>query len=295
MRLVASVVLLFSSFLWLVPANAATADQSASQISSQQVEFEKPLYKPFIERYVLDELKALRTELAASKIEFETRLAQRELKAGDRALSYVTDAMTYFFYLIAIVSSLLVIVGWNSMRDIKEKAHNMASEKVTELVSQYEKRLKEIEKDLRLTARDIDENREEIEKTQELHSLWLRASQEPLFVNKIPIYDQILALNPSDGEALTYKADAALEQDEPKWAINLCQQALVIDPENSHAFYQLACAYTALDALEDATNYFRSALSLNESYRGEARTDKALEPLLNHQPFIELLENPIAE
>src|SRR5690606_13473613 len=107
------------------------------------------------------------------------------------------------------------------------------------LIEVYEERLQGIEKQLTQKSRHIDANREEIERTQELHSLWLRAAQESVPANKIAVYDQILALKPSDCEALTYKADAVLELGEPQWAVNLCQQALAIDSDNAHAFYQL--------------------------------------------------------
>ena len=77
-------------------------------------------------------------------------------------------------------------------------------------------------------------------------------------------------------EALTYKADAVLELQEPQWAANLCHQALNIEPENSHAFYQLACAYASMDQLDEAVSYLRKALSHRDSYRDDMLKDTAL-------------------
>src|SRR5690606_9634304 len=95
----------------------------------------------------------------------------------------------------------------------------LADEEVRKLVTVYEKRLHGIEKQLTLKTRHIDANREQIEQTQELHSLWLRAAQENTPANKISVYDQILTIKPGDCEALTYKADAVLELGEPQWAV----------------------------------------------------------------------------
>ena len=135
---------------------------------------------------------------------------------------------------------------------------------------------------------DIEENREEIELTQELQSHWLRAQQEASPTNKISIYDDILKLKSNDCEALTYKADAVLELDEPQWAASLCHQALKIDAENSHAFYQLACAHTAMNQMDEAIRYLREALS-RDSYLDDIKSDPALQPLVEHDLFKELI------
>src|SRR5690606_30279252 len=132
-------------------------------------------------------------------------------------------------------------------------------------------------------------NREEIELTREVQSLWLRAAQESNPQNKIAIYDQILRVHINDLEALTYKADAVLEVNEPQWAVTLCEQALQIDPNNSHAFYQLACAYTTLGHLDDAVQSLKEAISRTELYQKEILNDAALKPLQEYKPFRELL------
>ncbi|WP_339675459.1 hypothetical protein [uncultured Zhongshania sp.] len=249
----------------------------------------EPLYSPFIERYMLDEIRSLRIDMERSHREMAAEVVDRELGAADKAVSYATNTVTYFFYLIAAVSSALVLIGWNSIRDIKDKVHKVANEQVAELVEEYEKRLRTIEKQLKQETAHIESNREEITLTQEIHSLWLRASQESSPAGKIAIYDHILALRKDDIEAITYKADAALDQNEPQWAINLCHQALVLDDANAHAFYQLACAHTCQGNLDDAARYFTHAVAQAESYREELHRDPALSELREHPLLIELL------
>ncbi len=244
---------------------------------------------PFVELYVLEELKQLRTNMAAQKNELIQQIVDREINSIDHGVQYATDTITYFFYLIAAASSVMVIVGWHSIRDIKERVHSMADQEITKLIEVYEERLHSIESQLNQKTELIEENREEIALTQEVHSLWLRAGQDVSPQNKINIYDQILKLHPESTEALTYKADAVLELQEPLWAVNLCHQALVIDPNNAHAFYQLACACTAMDQFEEAVNYLGEALQRSESYRDELDSDPALEPLKDYTPFTRLL------
>lgn len=270
----------------VMPDPAAQAEQQAEQDIER---LQQPLYTPFVERYVLDELKQLRTDMAAQRVELISQIANREVAAADRAVSYTSDAVTYFFYLIAGVSSVLVLVGWSSVRDIKERFHTLADEEISRLVNEYEGRLRTIEFQLSEKSRDIQDNREEIEITREIHALWLRAAQESSPANKIAVYDQILKLAKHDTEALTYKADAVLELGEPQWAINLCQQALVIDPDNSHAFYQLACAYTALESYDEAVNKLQQVMQSPENYRDEILKDEALKPLHAFRPFRDLM------
>lgn len=284
--------LLASFFLLCLYSSVSVfADTEAEQKALQSVEsLKKPLYSPFIERYVLDELKQLRTEQAQTRQELTQQIVDRELRSVDRGVSYATDTITYFFYLIAAATSVLVLVGWTSIRDMKERVHSLADEEISKLIHEYEKRLATIEKLLQQKTQHIEENREEIERTQEVQSLWLRAQQDSSPANKISIYDDILKVRHEDCEALTYKADAVLELNEPQWAVNLCHQALKIDPDNSHAFYQLACAHTALEQFDEALRFLAEALNRRDSYLEEIREDPALEPLVNDDIF-EALED----
>ena len=277
----------------LAPVYALSAPsgvkENPDQVKQRIDTLEKPLYSAFVERYVLDELKQLRIDIAAQKNELIQQIVDRELASIDKGVSYATNTITYFFYLIAGVTSILVLVGWSSIKDMKERVQLLADEKISDLINEYEQRLEAIEQQLSQKTRHIDENREEIELARDIQSLWLRAGQDTNPTNKIAIYDQILKLRANNCEALTYKADAVLELGEPQWAANLCHQALKIDPDNSHAFYQLACAYTAMNHFDEAVSNLVEALTRTEAYRDEIAVDPALMPLKDYAPFKELL------
>ena len=284
------VVFCVMSLCELAMAETDPADAEREEVSRAHIEqLDKPLYNPFVERYVLDDLKQLRIDMANQRIQLTQQMLDREHSAIDRAVSYSTNTVTYFFYLIAGATSVLVLVGWSSLREIKERVHTVADDEISRLVAEYEERLRSIESQLNLKTRHIEENREEIELTREIQALWLRAQQDNGPSSKIVIYDQILKLHPDDVEALTYKADAVLELNEPQWAANLCHQALVIDPNNGHAFYQLACAYAALNQKEEAVRFLQSALQVSDSYRVEMITDPALDGLRDFEAFRHLI------
>lgn len=285
--------LLIVRFAFILPLlfcahlNAGEPDDVAEEKINN---LKEPLYNPFVERYILDEVKSLRMDLAAHKVEVARELVDRELLTADKAISYSTNTVTYFFYLIAAVSSVLVLVGWSSIRDLKEKMQRVADEEVTKLINVYEERLHTIETQLTQKTIHIEENREEIEKTQEIHALWLRASQEQSLEAKVSLYDDILRLHPYDAEALTYKADAVLDLNEPQWAINLCRQALKSDSNYAYAFYQLGCAYSKIGELDAAVKNLNRAVNRSESLRKELASDTSLEALADHPEFIKLVD-----
>lgn len=288
--------ILIGIFIFLLPFQLLVAEtaQQDDAIEQKVEQLEQPLYTPFIERYVLDELKSLRTDMAAQRAELIQMSVDREYSAVDKAVTYATDTVTYFFYLIAAASSVLVLIGWSSIREIKERVHALADQEINSLISEYEQRLRAIEQQLSLETQQIEENREKIERTQEVQSLWLRAGQESSPTNKIAMYDQIMMIRPYDVEALTYKADAVLELGEPQWAANLCHLALESDPDNGHAFYQLACAHTAMNQLDDAVHFLQQAINRSDTYREQCLSDPALSELQSY-PGLEKVLNPLTE
>ncbi|WP_321390301.1 TPR end-of-group domain-containing protein [Emcibacter sp.] len=287
-----ALVLLLPAMGWAEPVDSrdVNSQQKESVAAEKQLAekietLDKPLYTPFIERFLLDEVKSLNLRLERQRAEIAEKMASSQLRISDLAMSYVTDAVTYFFYLITGITTLMVIVGWTSLRDIRSKAEGLANKRISKVTEDYESRLQNIEDELRQKSRRIAENHEEIEKTNEIHSLWLKASQETLPEAKISVYDQILMQRPDDVEAMTYKADAVLQLDEPFWALSLCNRALNYDPENANAYYQRAGAKTSLGYIEEALEDLEQACSMSEPYRDEATTDRAFDDLRGMDEF----------
>jgi tetratricopeptide (TPR) repeat protein len=281
--------LIFFTILSLLP-QISYAVQSHDKQTQDVEALTEPMYNPFIERYVLDELKQLRVDMNDLHVDVTKEVVNRELTATTRAVGYATDTVTYFFYLIAGISSMLLLVGWNSIREIQDKVLNLADNKVNKVISQYEKRLEKLEEELNRKTKGINSAQKRISEHQDINSLWLKAAQEQILSNRLNIYDQIIELDPKNAEALTYKADVALEMDEPQWAINLCNQALLLEPENKHAFYQLAGAYALLNQPTEALFNLEKALSDVEGMAEEVMKDPVFSSLLDNPKFQLLLQ-----
>ncbi len=242
-------------------------------------EQEKPLYTPFIERYILDELRALRSEMQGQRTEFTEKITRAQLESSDRAINYTTSTVNNIFYIIAAAASIFALVGWSSLREVRHKLNEVVEQKVSNISEEYEKRLVDLERKLKDRTERIISTQEEISRTNTIHSLWMRAGLEATPQAKIDVYDQILAINPEDVEALTYKADEVLELGEAEWALNLCDQALSVIPDYPYAHYQRACAHSTLNQLDDAMDDLQKAIELSKTYLDEAKSDKDLENL----------------
>jgi tetratricopeptide (TPR) repeat protein len=244
-----------------------------------------PLYSPFIERYIIDELKQIRTDMQAQRAELIEKVVDKELAVADKAMNYATNTISYFFYVILATTSLMVLVGWTSLRDIKNNVKSYADQEVSRLTDEYKRRLQALEEELNRKSHNIAQAQKEIDLTNEIHSLWLRASQESSAQNKIAVYNQILNLRPGDTEALTYKADAALSLNEPQWAVSLCDKALEIDAENGHAFYQRTCANACLDADDQALDDLEKAISISVAFKQDAVAEDCFSSLKQNERF----------
>lgn len=272
-------VFLFVFLFSIAPALVAGTSSSEDARSEVIGNLDEPLYNPFVERYVLDELKSLRTDIQEQRTEFATRLAATELGASDRAVNYATSTINNIFYIIAAAASILALVGWSSIREVRHKLNEIIEQKVSNISQDYEERLIALEHKLKDRTERIIAAQEEISRTNTLHSLWMRAGLEATHQAKIAVYDQILAISPSDVEALTYKADEVLELGEAQWALNLCDKALSISPDYPYAHYQRACANSTLENLDQAFEDLRIAVELSSTYIDEAKSDRSLENL----------------
>ncbi|PMH44459.1 hypothetical protein BCU68_02855 [Vibrio sp. 10N.286.49.B3] len=249
------------------------------------------LDRPLMERYILDELKSLRQDYQNLEKKLVIDMTDRELSVADKSLNYANVTVTYFFYIIAGVASLIAFVGWQSLREFKNNATEIADKRLDGIAKDYEKKFSALERDLKRKTRIISENNKEIEKINEIHNLWLRAQSMPTAEQKIDVYDEILSIRPGDLEAFTYKADAAMEINEYNWALSLCNRVLELDNTNGPALYQRACAYSRLGVEEQAIEDLEFAIETSPSIRDLIDTEPDLEGLHGNPRFDSLISS----
>ncbi|ASM51804.1 hypothetical protein PESP_b0198 [Pseudoalteromonas espejiana DSM 9414] len=279
--------ILFVCFFALI--NTATAQDSVAPSENEQQQaleqLKEPMYKPLLERYILDELKAVRQDQQQLREDVTKQVTHAQLDTADRALIYTTDTINNVFFIITATASILVLVGWNSLRDVKNKVEDIVNTRVSVITDEYEDRLKVLEEKLRVRSEEILSNQERISVTNEVHSLWMRANLESDFANKIEIFDEILKRKPEDVEAIAYKADALLELNETAKAIELCNQAIDIDSDYGYAYWQRACAYALTYKHADALADIKMALDYSPNLRNELLHESAFASLHDNDSF----------
>ncbi|MFY9142589.1 tetratricopeptide repeat protein [Sulfuricurvum sp.] len=265
----------------------ATAAQATETQQSETIE--KPLFTPLIERYILDELKSVRTDQQQLRNDTEKRISRAEVEQTDRAARYVTDTIGNIFYLIAAATSLLIFAGWNSLRDIRKKTEDMIEIRVEQITKKYNEELELLQKRLGEQSKKILDNQNRIYTTQFSHSLWMRANLETNLQSKIEIYDEILKLNPDDSEAYAYKADAVLDLDQYEWALNLSDKAIEIDQDYGYAYWQRACAHAKLGSKIEAISDLKTALHKNQNLREDIEHEPSFEHIKDSKEFKEAI------
>ncbi|MGF1788251.1 hypothetical protein L4D00_20850 [Photobacterium swingsii] len=269
-----------------LPTLAESNQNKQQEPKSEPSYSELSMYdKPLMERYVLDELKTLRANQQDLERRMIIEITDRELAVADKSLNYANVTVTYFFYIIAGVASLIALIGWQSLREMRVNTKKMADQQLQEIAEQYEKKFQALERELRRKTRSISDNNKEIEKINEVHNLWLRAQNFQNPEQKMEIYDEILKIRPGDLEALTHKADAAMEIREFHWALSLCNRVLEVDDSNAHALYQRACAYARLGVDEQAISDLERSIAESALMRDLAAEEADFEMLHGNERF----------
>ncbi|WP_461535036.1 tetratricopeptide repeat protein [Spongorhabdus nitratireducens] len=284
-RLIKSAQVLALLCLTLLTTVLTTAHAETPPAPVTAAEIDEPLYKPFIERYILDELKQLRQDQQAMRTELVDKVAEARLDASDRAVRYTTDTINNIFFIITGAASILVLLGWRSLREVRETIKEQVESQVSKVTQEYETRLNELERKLRIRSEEIISAQENISQTNQMHSLWMRAGLESNLHEQISIYDQILEINPNDVEALTYKADSLLDLGEARWALSLADQAVEHDNEYALAYWQRACAKTAIGQEDAAILDLETAIELSPALKDEVAGEDAFEALHDMPAF----------
>jgi tetratricopeptide (TPR) repeat protein len=247
------------------------------------------LERPLVERYILDELKALRTNQQKLKEDVTVQITQSQLSNTDRTVRYATDTINNIFYIIAAATSLLLLVGFKSLKELKENSENLVERKILKLTLEFENRLLDIENNAKQRFEMITENQDKITQSETINSLWKRAEIEENLQEKINLYDEIIEINPHDVVALAYKADVLLDLNETRWALSLCNKAIELDNNYALSYWQRACANATLENINESLDDIKMALEISPNLQEELENEESFEKLQNDETFKKLI------
>ena len=179
-------LLALAGSLW-AEQEPGSPEQAPRAEAESEIE-EGPVISQFRENWILGELRALRQDMMEYRNQMNLLVTDRELEVADKAMGYATNTVTYFFYLIAGAASILALVGWSTIRDLKDNVRVYAEKEMARLTSEYESRLADLERELRRKSLSTAENQDEIERTNDIHRLRLQATKEPTAQAKTELY-----------------------------------------------------------------------------------------------------------
>ncbi len=247
------------------------------------------LEKPLIERYVFDELKELRTDQQKLREDVTKQITKSELSSSDRAITYATDTINNIFYIIAAASSILLIVGLKSLKELKENSEHLVETKILKLSKDFEERLVSIESKAKQRLELILQTQEHLEQTEKVNALWRRVEVEESTQEKLNLYDEILKVSPECVEAMTYKAHSLLDLDETRWALSLCDQAIILDDNYALSYWQRARANAKLGDIDEAILDIKLAIEIAPSLQEELKNENSFDSLSENKAFIKLI------
>ena len=282
MRVVLLRVILFHLCLSLF---SFSAESDVVEVKKEIESLQEPMYKPLIERYMLDEVRDLRKEQQNLRVEMHETVAQARLDVSDRAMNYMTSTVSNIFLILTAIASLIAILGWKSVRDAKEQTKLVVQQKLEEITKEYTEKLEKIEAEMQRRSEDIITNQENIARSNAIHALWRRGNLEDNVQAKVEIYDQILEIDKNNVEALTYKADAVLELGQKEWALNLCNKALELDSEYAYSYWQRSCVNAEMGNIENALSDIIKAIKISPVLANDIDSESSFDGIRDQEAF----------
>lgn len=244
----------------------------------------------FTERFILDKIVELRVDLETVHRELNEKIITREYEAVNKALSYSSNTISYFFYFITLAVGVLALFGWRSIKEIKDSAHRLVEKESDKIVKDLRRRIEKTEQDLEEKRASILKSQQELEARQKINTLWGIASREKDDRKKLEILDEIERLIPTDAEVFVKKSGSYLRLGLLEAAIKATNAALLMDSSHSIALYNRACSYARLGEVQTALTDLKESILLNPSLKMSAETDKDFNPIRDQKKFQELLK-----
>ena len=191
------------------------------------------------QRFILTELKELRIQLESTRRELNEELNARELASVDRALSYNANTVNFFWIIITIAVTGFWLVGWRTMRDVKDNFSDKFEKQVQRRVKEEQKKLesfmREFQQEQMKQSEDILKNQEFIQKKQEAGYFWSQYNREENPSSKLDLLEKILWVGLEEDEILVNIERSWIYVELALWdkVLESVEKWLEISPDNS--------------------------------------------------------------
>lgn len=274
--IISSFILLNTSFVFSATTTEDTttlwAEDTATTSSSEKTyttDTESVIMNTSLshtERFYLTELKDLRTSLETLKREIFVEIQAREIWAIDKALSYSSSAVSFFSILISIMITTIWIVWWKTIWDIKKSTKESMDRETTKIIESFQQQIAELEKE------------------QKINILWRQFNSSESDKEKLQTLDKIYNLKPSSQYALIERANIYLSMWLYEKVIEI--SSIIITSERkkhlNQALFNRACAYCALDQVENTISDLKTLLEIAPTYKENIISSEILASIIRN-------------
>lgn len=238
------------------------------------------------QRFILTELKELRIQLEATRRELNQELNERELASVDRALSYNANTVNFFWIIITIAVTWFGLVGWRTMKDVKENFSEKFEKQVQKRVKEEQKKLenfmKEFQHEQMKQSEDILKNQEYIQQKQEAGYLWSQYNREENPSSRLDLLEKITWVGLEEDEILVYIERSGIYVELALWdkVIEATEKWLEISADNTTLLYNKASALVMWEQSEEAVKVLSNVIWVNPGMKEEILEDPMFENIL---------------
>ena len=277
--------------VWLVNSSNVFAEEATDSLYEYEQEIETASWTKLVvpdditwtQRFILAEMKDLRTQLEATRRELNIELNNRELASVDRALSYSWNTVNFLWLIITMAMAGFWLVGWRTMKDVRDNLKDNFHKEVQRSVKVQEKHLEEFISKFKdeqlLQSWELLRNQEQINKKQEASYFWSQYNREEDMVNRLDILDNIDALGLEKNELDIFIERANVYVIIALWdkALENAEKGLELASENTSLLLSKAQSLVMLENIDEALTVINNIIVIKPSLKEE------------------LLENPIFE
>lgn len=228
----------------------------------------------FTERFYLNELKELRSSVETLKREIFAEIQNRELWTIDKALSYSSNAVSFFSILITILITSIWIVWWKTMRDIKNSTKESMYRETRKIIDNFQEKIALLEKE------------------QKINIYWRQYNSSESDKEKMTILDKIYTIRPESQYAMVERSNVYLSMWIYEKVIEITN--IIISSERrkhlAQALINRAAAYAELEDIENSIKDLKWVLSISSDYKDNIIWNKHFENIIKTNKFKELLK-----
>ncbi len=249
------------------------------------------------QRFILSEIKELRTELERTRRELNIELNNRELETVDRALSYSGNMVNFLWLIMTMAVTGFWLVGWRTMKDVRDNLKENFQKEVQKSVSIQQKNMEEFMSTFKdeqlLQSTQLLKNQEKIKKKQEASYLWSQYNREEDMVTRLEILESIDALSLEENNLFIFVERANVYVIIALWdkALENAEYWLELSSENTSLLLSKAQALIMLEETEEALKVMNNIIVIKPSLKEELLENELFDNF--HDQINEMYEDQI--